>query len=232
MVEARFAMGVLVGAAGVVFIQVDPLGVWLLATLQLLLRTLTVPMIEPVAWTARAFWALEWEAHLVFSLLGILAMRARAGRQQHSVAVRQRLHRVLRSPWLGLAVPAAMVASALLVLVVAAPSATWEPLSATDRGRESDADQPIHWRRVGRHIARQLGRLRRWSGGGDGAAASSAESAAAAAAARESSSGWAGDATSRRGLPLLDSWAAVARVAATVSHQLLLAARRLRPALL
>ncbi|KAL1522601.1 hypothetical protein AB1Y20_017584 [Prymnesium parvum] len=131
--DPRFVAGTLVGGVAVVLIQTDPLIARILYMLSF-----------PFRFTFAIFMALEWEALLAFSLLALLTMRAQAARHVHSVAIRQRMHAALRSPWLGLLVASAMIVGALLVIVVPAV----ESHSAEDPPPPcaSPAD-PVGWRR-------------------------------------------------------------------------------------
>ncbi|KAL3919037.1 MAG: hypothetical protein SGPRY_005779 [Prymnesium sp.] len=108
--DARFALGSLLGAGSVLLIEKDPVVRKLLYMLGLPLRTLLT-----------FFLSLEWEAHLILSLLAALAIRAWAVARPHSVAVRLRLHTALRSPWIGLGVAAAVLLGALAILAARAP---------------------------------------------------------------------------------------------------------------
>ena len=158
--EAKFAWGVLVGALAVVFIQADPLAMRLLRLVWLPLRTVVYATIS-------TYWELGWEAHLSFSLLAVLAMRARAARQQHSVVVRHRLHGVLRSPWLGLAVPVVLVAGALVVLVAVALATGPATISAPPRSLTPSPPriETRGWRGFVRRLAAAV-RRRRPAGAG------------------------------------------------------------------
>ena len=214
MVEGKFALGVVVGALAVVLIQADPL-------VMRLLRLAWLPLHTVTSATVSAFWQLGWEAHLSFFMLAVLAMRARAARQQHSVAVRHRLHSVLRSPWLGLTVPVVLVVSALVVLVAVALTTSPATPAAPPMTTSVPTPEPRGWRGLARRLAAAMRRHRSTS------ASSSVGGGGAVNGEAHERYTWANEHGH-----LQYSWGTMARAGTRLMHEVTRAVLWLRPALI